>query len=204
MDMDHPDSRTRLLDATTALLADRGFHGTGMKDILGASGVVAGSLYHHFPGGKDELAATCLQRAAHDVAARMDRTLTSQPLLDAVEAFYAASAVALEASDFRTGCPVGTPAAETVTLTEPVAGAVADGFREWEAVLTGALVRHGWPSDEATALGSTLLCLFEGALLVARAERCTTPLGAAARHSVQLIEAGPAARARTVAPISDS
>jgi len=189
----HGDSRTRLLDATTALLADRGFHGTGMKDILGSSRVVAGSLYHHFPGGKDELAAACVQRAAREVADRMEHTLKAQPLVGAIEAFYAASAETLRASDFRTGCPVGTPAAETVTLTEPVVGAVADAFRDWEAVLSAALRRDGWPDRAAQAMASTLLCLFEGALLVSRAQRSTGPLDAAARASMQLVEAGPPA-----------
>ena len=188
----HGDSRTRLLDATTALLADRGFHGTGMKDILGSSRVVAGSLYHHFPGGKDELAATCVQRAAREVADRMEHTLKAQPLVGAIEAFYAASAEALRTSEFRTGCPVGTPAAETVTLTEPLVGAVADAFRDWEAVLSGALLREGWTGPAAQATASSLLCLFEGALLVSRAQRSTAPLEAAARASVQLVEAGPA------------
>jgi TetR/AcrR family transcriptional repressor of lmrAB and yxaGH operons len=189
----HGDSRTRLLDATTALLADRGFHGTGMKDILGSSRVVAGSLYHHFPGGKDELAATCVQRAAREVADRMEAALEGRPLVAAIEAFYDAGAQTLRASDFRTGCPVGTPAAETVTLTEPLVGAVAEAFRDWEAVLSRALRREGWPDGAARATASTLLCLFEGALLVSRAQRSTAPLEAAGRASVQLVEAGPAA-----------
>jgi TetR/AcrR family transcriptional regulator, lmrAB and yxaGH operons repressor len=189
----HGDSRTRLLDATTALLADRGFHGTGMKDILGSSQVVAGSLYHHFPGGKDELAVACVQRAAREVAERMEGSLQTQPLVVAIHAFYAASADTLRASDYRTGCPVGTPAAETVTLTEPLVGAVAEAFRDWEAVLTGALLHEGWPDGAARSTASTLLCLFEGALLVSRAQRSTAPLDAAGRASVQLVEAGPAA-----------
>jgi TetR/AcrR family transcriptional repressor of lmrAB and yxaGH operons len=191
----HGDSRTRLLDATTALLGDRGYHGTGMKDILGASHVVAGSLYHHFPGGKDELAATCVRRAGQQVADRMDAALTARPMVEAVEAFYAAGAAALRASDFRTGCPVGTPAAETMTLTQPVATAVADAFRDWQAVLARGLERHGWPEEAAAETGSTLLCLYEGALLVARARRDTTPLEIAARHSREIIEAGPPAQA---------
>jgi TetR/AcrR family transcriptional repressor of lmrAB and yxaGH operons len=123
----------------------------------------------------------------------MEYTLHTQPLADAVQAFYAASAATLEASDYRTGCPVGTPAAETVTLTEPMVGAVAEAFRAWEAVLTGALLREGWPDGAARATASTLLCLFEGALLVSRAQRCTAPLEAAGRASVQLVQAGPAA-----------
>jgi len=185
------DSRTRLLEATTALLADRGYHGTGMKDILCASQVVAGSLYHHFPGGKDELAAACVARAADEVAARMEANLSSRPPVDAVRAFYAAASAALVATDYRSGCPVGTPAAETRTLAGPVAAAVADAFVDWEGALTRGLESHGWPEDEARATASVLLSLYEGALLVARAERTTAPLDVAARHSCAIVAARP-------------
>jgi TetR/AcrR family transcriptional repressor of lmrAB and yxaGH operons len=182
------DSRTRLLDATTALLADRGYHGTGMKDILSASGAVAGSLYHHFPGGKDELAAACVRRAAEDVAVRIERNLASLRLGEAVDAFYVQSAAALRESGFRNGCPVGTPAAETTTFAEPMATAVADAFALWRAALARGLGAHGWPDDEAHQTASLLLSLFEGALLVARAEQSTAPLEVAARHSRALVE----------------
>jgi AcrR family transcriptional regulator len=182
------DSRTRLLDATATLLADHGYHGTGMKDILSASGAVAGSLYHHFPGGKDQLAAAAVERAARAIGERMERALATRPPGDAVEAFYAASAETLVASGFRYGCPVGTPAAEAAILGEPVAAAVSGAFTGWEAAIGRGLCAHGWPEEEAARTASLLLALFEGALLVARAERSTAPLELAARHSRALVE----------------
>jgi TetR/AcrR family transcriptional repressor of lmrAB and yxaGH operons len=182
------DSRTRLLDATTALLAGRGYHGTGMKDILTASGAVAGSLYHHFPGGKDELAAACVRRAAEDVARRIEHNLATQPPGDAIDAFYAASAAALRDSGYRNGCPVGTPAAETTTFAEPMATAVADAFASWRDAIARGLRTHGWAQDDAARTASLLLSLYEGALLVARAEHSTAPLDAAGRHSRALVE----------------
>jgi len=190
------DSRTRLLDATTTLLADRGYHGTGMKDILEASHVVAGSLYHHFPGGKDELAAACVTRASREVGARIEANLAAHPLVDAVRTFYEAAAAGLVASDFRSGCPVGTPAAETCTLAAPMASAVSAAFTDWQGALTRGLLAHGWPEDEAGSAASVLLSLYEGALLVARAERSTAPLDVAARHSCAIV----AARADPASP----
>jgi TetR/AcrR family transcriptional repressor of lmrAB and yxaGH operons len=186
------DSRTRLLDATTSLLADRGYHGTGMKDILGASGVVAGSLYHHFPGGKDELATACVSRVGEQVGARMDAALDTRTMIEAVDAFYANAAAILLASDYRTGCPVGTPAAETVTLSPPVAAAVADAFRRWTDSLARGLMKRGWLPADATRTASVMLSLYQGAVLVARAERNTTPLDIAAQHTREIITRGPA------------
>src|SRR5579871_523358 len=183
------DSRTRLLDATAALLADRGYHGTGMKDILAASGAVAGSLYHHFPGGKDELAAASVRRAAQEIAAGLERALATRRPADAVDQFYAASVSALRDSGFRSGCPVGTPAAEASTLGSPLTDALAGAFGAWEGAIARGLAAHGWPPDEASRTASLLLSLYEGALLVARAERSTAPLEEAGRHSRALVEA---------------
>ena len=49
------DTRTRMIEATALLLRRRGYHGTSLNDILSASGAPRGSLYFHFPGGKDQL-----------------------------------------------------------------------------------------------------------------------------------------------------
>ncbi|TGW02048.1 TetR/AcrR family transcriptional regulator, partial [Mesorhizobium sp. M2D.F.Ca.ET.145.01.1.1] len=49
------DTRTRMIEATALLLRRRGYHGTSLNDILTASGAPRGSLYFHFPGGKDQL-----------------------------------------------------------------------------------------------------------------------------------------------------
>lgn len=189
--MSSPDSRTRLLDATAELLADRGFHAMGMKDILETSDTVAGSLYHHFPGGKDELVASAVRLAAAQIDAQLASLLESGTLAEAVEAFYASGIARLRESDFTTGCPVGTTAAETVSLSGPVADAVAESLRTWTATLVRALVRHGWPPEDAGDTAAVLTALHQGALLVARAERDTTPMESAARQSIRLVQAGP-------------
>jgi len=180
-------TKERLVSAGVSLFTRQGLTATGIKQILDTADARFSSLYHHFPGGKDELAAACVTRASHEVGARIEANLTAHPLVEAVAAFYEATAAGLVASDFRSGCPVGTPAAETCTLAAPVAGAVAEAFADWEGALTRGLLAHGWPEDEAGATASVLLSLFEGALLVARAGRSTAPLDAAARHSCAIV-----------------
>ena len=51
------DTRTRILDTTADLFRRHGYTGTGMKQIVQAANAPFGSLYHHFPGGKEQLAA---------------------------------------------------------------------------------------------------------------------------------------------------
>jgi TetR/AcrR family transcriptional repressor of lmrAB and yxaGH operons len=185
------DSRTRLLEATADLLADRGFHAMGMKEILKASDTVAGSLYHHFPGGKDELAACSAHLAAERIDARIEAGFRTRTPAATIEAFYAGAIEQLRDSGFATGCPIGTTAAEAVSLSGPVIEALADAFRTWTATMARGLMAHGWASDEATEAASALMSLYQGALLVARAEHDTTPMEVAGRESQRIVRAGP-------------
>ena len=50
-----PESRMRLLDAAERLFHERGYSAVSMADIAGATGIRKASLYHHVPGGKEEL-----------------------------------------------------------------------------------------------------------------------------------------------------
>ncbi len=187
------DSRTRLLEATADLLADRGFHAMGMKEILESSDTVAGSLYHHFPGGKDELAACSARLAAERVDERIAVGFRTRTPVVTVERFYADAIAALRQSGYATGCPIGTTAAEAVSLSSPVIEVVAEAFRTWTATIARGLMAHGWLEAEAAETASALMSLYQGALLIARAQRDTASMEVAARQSRRLVESRPGA-----------
>src|SRR5690242_20447853 len=56
------DSRERMVRAAVELFRERGYAATSFGDVLARSGAPRGSIYHHFPGGKEELAAEALSR----------------------------------------------------------------------------------------------------------------------------------------------
>jgi len=56
-----PDTRSRILDASSELFRRQGYSGTGLKAVVAASDAAYGSLYHFFPGGKEELGAATLR-----------------------------------------------------------------------------------------------------------------------------------------------
>ena len=62
--------RKGMVEGAMALLARRGLHATSFSEVLAATGAPRGSLYHHFPGGKDQLVAEAVDRI---VAAVRDR-----------------------------------------------------------------------------------------------------------------------------------
>lgn len=61
------DSRQTLIVEAITLFQKQGYFATGVSEILSASGVPKGSLYHHFPGGKSDLAAACVNTLCEQV-----------------------------------------------------------------------------------------------------------------------------------------
>src|SRR5918995_6164693 len=69
------DTRIRMIEATALLLRQRGYHGTSLSDILSESGAPRGSLYFHFPGGKDQLVIEATRAAVEETTAALRETL---------------------------------------------------------------------------------------------------------------------------------
>lgn len=51
----HQEARERVLDAAERLFASRGYTGVTLRDIAAEVGIKHTTLYHHVPGGKEEL-----------------------------------------------------------------------------------------------------------------------------------------------------
>ncbi|WP_235753816.1 TetR/AcrR family transcriptional regulator [Psychrobacillus sp. INOP01] len=55
------DTKSLIIDIATTLFQQKGYIGVGLNEILKGCGISKGSLYHHFPNGKEELLITCLK-----------------------------------------------------------------------------------------------------------------------------------------------
>jgi TetR/AcrR family transcriptional repressor of lmrAB and yxaGH operons len=168
-------TRRKLVDATAALLRRQGYHATGLSDIVAESGAPRGSLYFHFPGGKDELARAALLASSAEWRARIDvATAGARDLGEAIDATIALLADDLEASGWDNGCPVAAVALESPS--ELVRRTVQEHFESWLDLVTERLVAVGVPAAPARQLASVTLAALEGALLLARVTRSRAPL----------------------------
>lgn len=68
------DSKDRMITAARRLFREHGYTGTAMSDVIAESQAPRGSLYFHFPGGKEELATEVVLRYTADVIAHINRT----------------------------------------------------------------------------------------------------------------------------------
>lgn len=174
-------TRDRLVAVAADLLQVHGYAGTGVAEILARSGATKGSLYFHFPGGKEELAVAALRERGGEVGRLIEHIVSTAPdAATAVSVFAVALATRLEDSDFQRGCALAT----SVLDAPPDLGAVLDAARDGYAVWLGHLTRllEAEPSvGDASAEAELVLSSLEGALILARARRDPGPVLGVAR-----------------------
>ncbi len=167
--MPRPDrSRAALIDTAALLFRRQGYAATGVNQILEAADVKAGSLYHHFPNGKQELAAAVVDSAGGDIERLLRRFLdTDSPVADIVAGWIDLLARQL-ASDGRDGCPIEPIATESVNASAQVRDASARAFAGWSAAVAERLRADGWSSPDAEQTALAIIALIEGALILSR------------------------------------
>jgi AcrR family transcriptional regulator len=167
--MPRPDRSRAVLVLTAATLFRRqGYAATGLNQILDEAGVKAGSLYHHFPQGKQELAAAVVDVAGGDIELLLRRFLaTGRPVADIVDRWIDLLVAGL-AGDQRDGCPIEPIATESVNASPVVREASARVFSGWCSAIEERLQADGWPVGDAKSVAVAVISLIEGALILSR------------------------------------
>lgn len=170
-----PDSKGKTLAAAAKLFRQQGYHGTALHDILAAGGSPRGSLYFHFPKGKEEIGEAALTLAGEAVrqgiAKAAETSENAEIFLTRVARGMAAD---LEKSDYKEGCPIATTALETAAHSDVLGAATRNAFQKWENEIKRGLERFG--IGDAELVATTVLSQLEGALLLARTYRSLEPM----------------------------
>lgn len=170
-------SRERFLDAAAELFQRQGYAATGLNEITARSGAPKGSLYFHFPGGKEQLGAEALTLAGGRFEGAIKAILDSaRDTPAAIKGLVGAMSAGLEASDYQLGCPVATTALEAAATSPSIAAAADGAFKSWLEVLAERLRGDGLSARAAERQAMLILSALEGALILARAARSTQPL----------------------------
>jgi TetR/AcrR family transcriptional repressor of lmrAB and yxaGH operons len=171
------DSKGKTLAAAAKLFRQQGYHGTALHDILAAGGSPRGSLYFHFPKGKEEIGEAALTIAGETVRQALAHAAeTSESAETFVTRIARGMAADLEKSGYREGCPIATTALETSAQSEALGAATRTAFRKWEDEIKRGLERFGISAEQADPLATTVLSQLEGALLLARTYRSLEPM----------------------------
>jgi TetR/AcrR family transcriptional repressor of lmrAB and yxaGH operons len=173
------ETRRRLVETTAVLLRKQGLNGTGLLQVLEQAGAPRGSLYFHFPGGKEELTVEAVEYSRDVVLGWLRKSLDAHDSpLAAFQDIADRYARRLERSGFTEGCPVAAVALEGSPVSERLRQASEAALGAWEDLLAGYLEGHGIAAAPARALATNFLCGLEGGLMLARARRSAEPLRA--------------------------
>ena len=181
-------TKARLAESMLQLIQTSGYSGTGLNAVIEHAAAPKGSIYFHFPDGKEGLGI-----AAVELAAKQFETLIAEAATSAGSAAEAAR-VAIEAlativseSNFRLGCPVSVVTLEMGAESERLRQACAAAFEAWIAPTSALLEASGVDAKEARSLATVVVSTIEGAVIVSRAMQSTQPLLSAADVVAELI-----------------
>ncbi|MEH3154760.1 MAG: TetR/AcrR family transcriptional regulator [Gordonia paraffinivorans] len=182
------ETRRRMVHSAIGLMQRRGAAAVTVDAVLADSGAPRGSVYHHFPGGRDEIVAAALQASGDVIGAMLTSPGHRGPaeLLDLFVDFWTRQ---LLDSDFTAGCPVVGAAVSGPEVDPHLAELVADIFATWHRTLAAALTESGVDETRARTLASTAIAAVEGALLLSRSQRSMDPLHDVAGELRTMVEA---------------
>src|SRR6267378_3229127 len=182
-------TKDRILERSAELFRRQGYAGTGVKQIVAEASAPFGSLYHFFPGGKQQLGEEVIRRSGALYGQLIDAFfIPGSDAESATRAFFAAAEATLRETDYADACPIATVALEVSSTSEPLRLACAEVFDGWIDAAAENLVAGGLSHEVARELAISMLASLEGAFVLARALRSTEPVevaGEAAAASVR-------------------
>lgn len=174
-------TKARLAESMLELIQTSGYSGTGLNAVTEHAAAPKGSIYFHFPDGKEGLGV-----AAVELAAAQFQVLIAEAA-ESAEGAAATARVVIEVlarivseSDYRLGCPVSVVTLETGAESERLRQACATAFTSWIAPTAALLEADGASAEVAQSLATVIVSMIEGAVIVSRATKTTQPLSAAA------------------------
>ncbi|TVP60145.1 MAG: TetR family transcriptional regulator [Halomonadaceae bacterium] len=178
--------RDSLLAAGTELLAQRGYHGTGLKAVLDQVQVPKGSFYHYF-ASKEAFTAEIIRHYADWLLTLMDTAIASQSLTprETIRQLYRQMITEFERHDCAQGCLLGNLAAEIGAASSDCRSALNDAYDRWQLRFSSLVTagqeqgqfRRDLPADTLSAL---FWNTWEGGILRMKLERHGDPL----RHTL--------------------
>jgi AcrR family transcriptional regulator len=171
------DTKDRIMLVTSELFRRQGMNGTGLKQITREAQAPFGSLYHFFPGGKEQLAEEVIRTSGKEYFELVIAVFDASPdLLAGIASTFEAAAALLIATDYADACPIAAIALEVASTDGPLRSAVADVFTDWIESGTRHFDISGLSLRARRRLVISIITGLEGAFVLSRALRSIEPL----------------------------
>lgn len=172
-------TRTKMLASAAEVMRERGAAGVTIDAVLARSGAPRGSVYYHFPDGRNQILTEALRYSGDSITAIIDDAADrgARVLLQEFVEFWERL---LTDGGFSAGCPVVAAAIGCSDGDDPKgpklsaeAGAI---LGRWCTALTRAFVNDGFDDADAASLAVMSISALEGAVVLSRSTRNAGPL----------------------------
>ena len=180
---DKTNTRDRIVEAATVLFQLKGYHATGLNEILRESNAPKGSLYYYFPDGKEQLAL----EAVNLTKAFVEKTITERlaEIQDPVESIknsieemadliYTQKDEKIALSSTKK-VSINLIALETAATSETLRKACESAFNAWQNAYTQKLIDGGFSREKAETLGLVIQSMVEGAIIMSLTKKSDAP-----------------------------
>jgi len=169
------DTRTKMLVSAAQVMRERGAAGVTIDEVLARSGAPRGSVYYHFPDGRNQILTEALRYSGDAITAMIDDAAGwgARALLREFVEFWVRQ---LSDSNFTAGCPVVAAAIGSDDDDPKLSTDAGVILGRWCTALTRAFVNDGFDDAGAASLAVTSIAALEGAIVLCRSTRTADPL----------------------------
>jgi TetR/AcrR family transcriptional repressor of lmrAB and yxaGH operons len=165
-------TRDRILKAARHLFQRRGYYAIGTAEILAASQAPKGSMYHHFPDGKEQIAIEAVATMRGDIIGMLRKLEDEErSVAEIIRSLAKGMAQWLKESEWREGTMLVSTTVGSVPDLPKLHAAIKEAFGEWRQHVAKLLVREGWTKAAALSMAQTLIAATEGAMILARIDQ---------------------------------
>ncbi|PRR81517.1 TetR/AcrR family transcriptional regulator [Clostridium vincentii] len=182
------NTKEKFIETASRLFEIKGYNATGLNEILEKSGAPKGSLYYHFPKGKEQLALESIHLAGEKIKKNISESLNS--IENPVEAiiFNIENIATIIDNEQKTGdISISLIALETYITNELLREACEKIFTSIEDIYAGKLIESGINKDKAYDLGSSIAAMIEGGITISLTKKNGDSLRVIAKQIHNLI-----------------
>lgn len=166
--------RNDMIRGAEQLLAEGGPAAAAIPRVLALTGAPRGSIYHHFPAGKEELVECAINFSDRRMRDLMVET-SPTTAVELVNRWFDIWTAVLTQSNFNAGCAITAVVVAGESLESRNSAAAV--FSGQEQLLVEALRAVKLPNADAERLAPIMIASAEGAVILGRAERNTRLIG---------------------------
>lgn len=185
---DKVNTKEKFIETASRLFETKGYNATGLNEILAESGSPKGSLYYHFPKGKEQLALESINSAGEKIKNKIKNALDN--IEDPVQAIiYNIENIAtiIDNEQKTRDISISLIALETYLTSETLRKACEEIFISLENIYAEKLIKSGINKEKACELGGAIAAMIEGGITLSLTKKNGDSLRLIAKQVPNLI-----------------